>query len=147
MFSLSKDPTAEFALPEYFYPTYCDYFCRIDNEDVDASIEWLTDTLQRHNVQFDIEGNKITLYNVDGYFDDIYAEFQQVLSAMQKITRDDFQKLHCCTAEYDMKSVLSDECGFWFMLYDECPDTMQHFMRYVELNVPYYITAIYDYHF
>lgn len=145
VFAMSKDTTTEFAMPEYFCPTYCDYYD--DSEDPISDIEWLADSLIPLGVQFEVDNEKIIFRNVDGYFDHAYKRFRSAVEMLNKISRADFQNIGCYIEEHEINSALSDECGFWFMLYDECPETMQHFMRQVELDVPYYITTVYDYHY
>ena len=145
VFALSqkKGKANTFDLPEYFVPTYADYY--IEAEDRSNSIEWLTGHLDCYGIEYVKTGNTITFRKVDGYLNAMYEQFRKALNDLEAVTPEQFNK--GLFSLYALKSATDDESGFWFLTEDEYPVTMQSFMRSVELNVPYYLGKVYDYHF
>lgn len=140
--SSTKGEAQLYDVPEYFVPTYADYTDEMSDL---HDIEWLADNLKFHKIDFTLEDNCITFHDKGKYFENKFNEFKEALEQLNQLTLDEFSKRD--TSLYSIKSATYDESGFWFMCNNEYPEAMQSFMRYVELETPYFIEKIFDYHF
>ena len=141
--STSQSSVRQFHVPEYFVPQYADYCLEADDQQ--DSVDWLTGTLMQYGVRFEQDGNRIIFHDVRPYLDAMYESFHKAAEKLCQITKEEFASEPADL--YALNSANRDESGFWFLIEDEYPVTMQDFMRLIEPGKAYYLGTVYDYHF
>ena len=151
IFQLRKEKEKEFGRIELgsFVGDIADYILPVSDTQRYLDINWLKDYLEKFNITVDTEEEKITFNKGSKikYFKERFSKFKK---AAQDVTLEDFAGVSSLSFAklYNVKDAIEDKYGFYIYKDGEGGhlQTLDSFIRGVEVGSTYYIGTIIDYH-
>ena len=151
IFQISSEPIEDFITEERYYDgfvgQYADYVATIESEtDLLEDLKWLG---SREGISVDLDKKTVTITSKRDYFDKKFDEFKNLIEELKDTTTEEFINGTHDLKLYQLQSAYENEHGFYI---DDNDDYMglsniDYWVRNTEENKPYYIGAVFDYHF